>query len=372
MTESFQLLQINVLSARDLASMGKSMHTYVVGWINPARKQTTRIDHNGNNCPEWNDRFVFRVTPRLLSSESSFIEIEIYCQAWLRDTLIGSVRVAIANILPASGPIGSTRRSVALQIRRPSGRPQGILNVTVSVLENHRRSMPLSIVNPQEENKKTTRLKPEHEGNIVLRRVKSERSWTTMDNDSRVSDPTRKGPDPYPGQGPASSLGGGSSICNSDVGPSASVVAEAVAKGLYMPPTMTYKNRVRGGNKTAAHHDDDGSSILQWADENSEEGMMTKIERWKMELNKTSRVVGGRGNNLVGEGLRHEHRHHRRSKTEGGRLFKCFGKAYGFEFTIVCGANQANQRHNKNDKKNNVHRKAPSDSETNSQSYIIL
>ncbi|KMT13906.1 hypothetical protein BVRB_4g077470 [Beta vulgaris subsp. vulgaris] len=372
MTEPFQLLHINIISARDLAPVSKSMNTYVVGWVNPNRKLTTRVDHKGNNCPEWNDKFVFRVTPKFLNSDSSIVDIEIYSQAWLRDALIGSVRVSIANLIPTGYQNGSTRRSVALQIRRPSGRPQGILNVVVSVLDGSRQSMPLSVVGLPSE--KGARPKPEPEGSIIsLRRAKSERSWTaTIDQEPRAPRPAGRGPEP----GPSSSMGG--SMCNSDVGPSASVVAAAVAKGLYMP-TVAARGRGRGGGK--GNNDDDGSSILQWEDEESEEGIMTKIERWKMEMQKTSHGGHGhgrgggnggrRGDHVVGEGVRHKHNKHRRAKTEGGRLFRCFGKAYGFEFTIVCGANHGNDRHNKNAKKK-VHHTTTSDDDTNSQSYIII
>ncbi|KNA07808.1 hypothetical protein SOVF_168530 [Spinacia oleracea] len=371
MTELFQLLQINIISARDLATVSRSMNTYVVGWVHPERKLITRVDHKGNNCPEWNDRFIFRVTPDFLSSNSSKVEIEIYSQAWLRDNLVGSVRVSIASLLPTDGPIGSTRRTVDLQIRRPSGRPQGILNVVVSVLDGTRRSMPLSRVGIQDD--KGTRPKPE--GSSVLRRSKSERSWVAgADNESTQAP---KPPEP----GPGSSLG--SSICNSDVGPSASVVAAAVARGLYTPNTTKARGRGNGG-KAIINNDDEGDSILQWADEPSEDGIVTKIERWKMEMQKPNHGggKGGGGQVAAGEGTRHKHKNphphlhpqHRRSKTDaGGRLFRCFGKAYGFEFTIVCGSNHANDKqNNKNGKKKLRPKTTTSDGDTDSQSYIIV
>ncbi|KAL2941253.1 Protein SRC2 [Bienertia sinuspersici] len=366
MTESFQLLQINIVSARDLASVSKTMHTYAVGWINPDRKLTTRVDHKGNNCPEWNDRFVFKVTPKFLNSESSTIEIEIYSQAWLRDTLVGYVRVLIANLLPANG---STRRSVSLQIRRPSGRPQGILHANVSIVDGSRRSMPLSGVGPSNEKGDFPKPDPE-QGSIVLRRAKSERSLSNFYNNDDQDTKALRPPT-------CSSLGG--SLCNSDVGPSASVVAAAMAKGIHMQPTMAQHGRGRGrgrgrGGFKGNNHDDEGSSILQCEDEPSEEGLNTKIERWKMELNKQSHNHKGDHHHTGNKDARHKHhnKHHRRSKTEGGRVFRCFGKAYGFEFTIVCGGNQDNNdKHKKNGKKKVQHR-SPSDDDANSQSYIVL
>ncbi|CAL1382666.1 unnamed protein product [Linum trigynum] len=53
------------------------------------------------------------------------IMIEIYAAAWLRDVQIGSVRVLISNVQ-------IDVQIVALQIRRPSGRPQGTLYTELS------------------------------------------------------------------------------------------------------------------------------------------------------------------------------------------------------------------------------------------------
>ncbi|XP_074307857.1 uncharacterized protein LOC141642813 [Silene latifolia] len=336
MTEPFHLLQINIISARDLAPVCGPMSTYAIGWVDPERKQTTRVDHKGNNCPEWNDKFVFRVTPGFLKSEATTFVVEIYTQAWLRDVVVGSVRVSIASLIPTPNPKGTARRAVALQIRRPSGRPQGILNVGVSVMDGTLRSMPLSGLDVPE-----SRPKPDPPQG-AMRRVKSERSWTAADVDEHRPSPT---PGPMhetngPMTRPASSLGG--SLCT-DVGPSPSVVAAAVAKGLYLPASVA---------KAAAHgrrgkkNEDAESSILQWEDEQSEEGVMSKIERWKTELHHPMTMYG-KDSGVNGSGLRHNKRVHRRSKTESGKLFRCFGKVCGFEFTIVCGGDHKKDRHDK-------------------------
>uniref|UniRef100_A0A803L541 C2 domain-containing protein n=1 Tax=Chenopodium quinoa TaxID=63459 RepID=A0A803L541_CHEQI len=292
------------------------MNTYVVGWVNPNRKLITRVDHKGNNSPEWNDRFIFRVSPEFLESNTSTVELEIYCQTWLRDTLVGFVRVAVPNLLPTDSPNGLTRRSVALQIRRPSGRPQGILNVVVSVLDGARRSMPLSgIGTTDNKGNYTISHKPNPEDSIILRRAKSERSWAAMaDQEPRAAKSPFKGHDPGPGPGHGQGLR---------------------------------------------------------SNEQSEDGIVTKIERWKMEMQKS--LHRGGGGRKGGDGARNKHKH-RRSKTEGGRLFRCFGKAYGFEFTIVCGSNNGNDKQNIKSGKKKVHHNNhnTSDDESNSQSYIIV
>ena len=57
----YQLLELNVISAQDLAQMDRSMQTYAVAWIDPDHKLSTRVDSQGGTNPTWNDKFVFQV-----------------------------------------------------------------------------------------------------------------------------------------------------------------------------------------------------------------------------------------------------------------------------------------------------------------------
>lgn len=143
----FQLLEINIISAQDLASVSKSMRSYAVAWVHPRRKLSTRIDSIGHNNPTWNDKFVFRVDDEFLRKETSAVMIDIYSQHWFRDTNVGSVRILVGNLIPPPTRKGQPKhmglRFMALQVRRPSGRPQGILNIGVALLDSSMRSMPL-------------------------------------------------------------------------------------------------------------------------------------------------------------------------------------------------------------------------------------
>ncbi|KAJ6903723.1 hypothetical protein NC651_021031 [Populus alba x Populus x berolinensis] len=144
----FQLLELNVISAQDLAKVSRKMKTYAVAWIHPDRKLSTRINSEGRNNPTWNDKFVFRVDDRFLHGDTSAVMIEIYALHWFRDIHVGTVRVIVGNLIPPPGPHHHNQfqigmRFVALQVRRPSGRPQGILNIGVALLDSSMRSMPL-------------------------------------------------------------------------------------------------------------------------------------------------------------------------------------------------------------------------------------
>lgn len=131
--------------------MSRSMKAYAVAWVHPNRKLSTRVDANGRNNPTWNDKFVFRVDDEFLANDTSAVMIEIYALHWFRDIHVGTVRVLVGNLIPPP-PTRSHQqqhhvqlgmRFVALQVRRPSGRPQGILNIGVALLDSSMRSMPL-------------------------------------------------------------------------------------------------------------------------------------------------------------------------------------------------------------------------------------
>ncbi|CDY17163.1 BnaA05g10250D [Brassica napus] len=55
MFPSFQLLELNIISAQELAPVSRKMKTYAVAWVHSQRKLTTRVDYTGGANPTWND-----------------------------------------------------------------------------------------------------------------------------------------------------------------------------------------------------------------------------------------------------------------------------------------------------------------------------
>lgn len=138
MGEACTQLELNIISAQDLKEINLfgRMQTYGVAWINFEDKPKTQIDRIGGANPTWNDKLIFRVEERFLHSETSALMVEIYCVGYLRDTLVGTVRVLISNLLKGYGSKDFSGMTFsALQIRRPSGRPQGILNLGSMILD---------------------------------------------------------------------------------------------------------------------------------------------------------------------------------------------------------------------------------------------
>ncbi|WCJ43763.1 Calcium-dependent lipid-binding (CaLB domain) family protein [Euphorbia peplus] len=355
----FQLLEINVISAQDLAPVSKSMRTYAIVWVHSERKLTTRIDQTGNTNPQWNEKFVFRVDDTFLNSDTSAIMIEIYAAAWLRDVQIGSVRVLISNLFPSAPTNNSKMRFVALQIRRPSGRPQGILNMGVQLLDSTMRSMPLytelsasavgfnDLIDAKANTKHTM-----EEKTAQLRRTRSEHTDLNSADEFGVKGNNGLGGG-LSGMPRCSAVNAGSLLSSytmdtrssrekekererdycpidngrpsmvSELGPSASVVAAAIAKGLIKTPA----------NAPTPPQKSDGSSILEdWTESDSAEGLRTKLERWRTEL---PPIYDSDAKKMKSRSRRSKLRRGRSTSNPG--LFTCFGNVFGCEISISCG-----------------------------------
>ncbi|PIA49217.1 hypothetical protein AQUCO_01300214v1 [Aquilegia coerulea] len=137
------ILEINLISAQGLklpSTNLRRMQTYALAWVDSAVKLRTRIDRIGGENPTWNDKFFFRVTGDFISNENSAVSVEIYSVGYLKDPLIGTVRFLIGNCLsggfcsPVSGINFGIPSFSALQIRRPSGRFHGVLNIGSMVI----------------------------------------------------------------------------------------------------------------------------------------------------------------------------------------------------------------------------------------------
>ncbi|KAG6402679.1 hypothetical protein SASPL_134881 [Salvia splendens] len=135
-----QILEINLISAQGLKappSNLRKMQTYAVTWVNPASKLRTRVDSLGGENPTWNDKFLFRVSDQFLSGDTSAVSVQIFAVGYITDVLIGTVRFLLSTCLaPPRSPADSPTRApafTAVQIRRPSGRFLGALNIAAAV-----------------------------------------------------------------------------------------------------------------------------------------------------------------------------------------------------------------------------------------------
>ncbi|XP_061363380.1 uncharacterized protein LOC133306977 [Gastrolobium bilobum] len=133
-----QILEINLISAQGLkppSSPRRRLQTYSIIWIDSSIKLRTRVDKIGGQNPTWNDKFLFRVTPEFLASDTAGVCVAIYAVGTFRDHLVGTVRFLISNILSSDADAAITPCFSAFQIRRSSGRFHGVMNIGAMVIE---------------------------------------------------------------------------------------------------------------------------------------------------------------------------------------------------------------------------------------------
>lgn len=334
-----RILEVKLVSAQDLATVSKSMKTYAVVWVDPLRKMTTRVDQLNDANPIWDDKFVFRVDDKFLSAPDSALEVEIYAAAWTRDALIGTVRVLVGDLLAVSKSTrftpnhnNKTMRFMELQVWRPSGRPQGMVTMGVALLDSTLRSMPLAteqmvssfrgeknIQNPKHIKDQIAHNYHAINEDSVPRRLRRSHSDQTELTTSEVSGCTYTNTTTSAITASAITVSvipsavekGGESIVNSDLGPSASVVAEAIAKAMYL--------------KQKAAETSTGS----------ESDVVVKTEKQEKRRGKTA--SSSRGKEDHKQEKRERRRRRRRERETGRGLFSCFGSVFGLEISITCG-----------------------------------
>ncbi|KAF8026947.1 hypothetical protein BT93_E0009 [Corymbia citriodora subsp. variegata] len=130
------ILELHLISAQNLKPPPANMRrteTYSLVWVDPSTKLRTRLDRVGSDNPTWNDKFFFRVGPDFLSSDTSGVTVEIYALGYIRDYLVGSVRLLLSTVLSWPDFVGNSKLPyfTAVGIRRPSGKIHGVLNIGI-------------------------------------------------------------------------------------------------------------------------------------------------------------------------------------------------------------------------------------------------
>ncbi|XP_043689552.1 protein SRC2-like [Telopea speciosissima] len=133
-------VKVTVTSAKDLKNVNwrhGALKPYAVIWVDSKSKCTTNVDGNGDTSPNWDETLVL---PLIAPIEDAVLFTDIVHANADEDTkpLIGSARVPLKEILDDVGIGESASRK--LQLRRPSGRPQGKLEIKVVVRDTHYRA----------------------------------------------------------------------------------------------------------------------------------------------------------------------------------------------------------------------------------------
>ncbi|EOA21333.1 hypothetical protein CARUB_v10001693mg [Capsella rubella] len=129
-------VEVTISSAKDTKNVNwrnGPNKPYAVVWVVPKYKSSTRVDEDGDTCPTWNETFVIPLPPDNNNGEDyDKVYIDIVHAGREEDTkpLIGSAHLSLRDVIGLDVPFVKT-----LELKRPSGRPHGKLDVTVTVRE---------------------------------------------------------------------------------------------------------------------------------------------------------------------------------------------------------------------------------------------
>lgn len=134
-------VEVTISSAKDLKNVNwrhGPLKPYAVVWVDPKSKCSTTVDQEGDTYPVWNQTLVIPFNDPI---EDSTLHVDIIHANAAEDTkpLIGSARLPLRYIVDDFG-LGGEPAQRKLDLKRPSGRPHGKLEIKVSVREPRYRA----------------------------------------------------------------------------------------------------------------------------------------------------------------------------------------------------------------------------------------
>ncbi|XP_058082332.1 uncharacterized protein LOC131230422 [Magnolia sinica] len=149
----YRPLDLTIISAKDIKDVNlfSKMDVYAIVTLSndPRSKQKTPVDRDGGKNPTWNFQMKFSV-PDLPNGQPPVLHIQLRSDRSLGDRDIGEVHVPIKELLDTAasskGEGPSRVHFVSYQVRKPSGKPKGVLNFSFKFGE--KVSAPITAVPP--------------------------------------------------------------------------------------------------------------------------------------------------------------------------------------------------------------------------------
>ncbi|KAH7545139.1 hypothetical protein FEM48_Zijuj01G0061400 [Ziziphus jujuba var. spinosa] len=154
-------IEVLIISAQDLKNvkhitkMKPFAEVYVEKGQHVAR---THVDEHGCTNPTWNEVVKVKFHEDLPESDVlAAVNVDIYAHGHVREKPVGSARVLLCDVLKggdASEPADNPIQCMTVQVWRPSGRPQGLLNLWVPPTGRfllRRESLSFSVKDPVED-----------------------------------------------------------------------------------------------------------------------------------------------------------------------------------------------------------------------------
>lgn len=140
-------MEITLISARDLKkrSIFSKTNAFAVAWIsnNNKNRQWTPVDKENGTNPTWNQVMNFILNEADLQQGRLFLQIVIYRTATFGDKEIGRVSIPLNEFLkPSGGKKGARAKFLSYQVRKPSGKSKGVLDLSVKFTEKAEVKLP--------------------------------------------------------------------------------------------------------------------------------------------------------------------------------------------------------------------------------------
>ncbi|XP_062120354.1 protein SRC2 homolog [Humulus lupulus] len=136
-------VEVKLTSAKDLKNVNwryGPVRPYVVVWVDPKNKCSSRVDEEGDTNPIWDETLKIPLPGPIEDEEYSTLYVDVVHAGSEPDTkkLIGSTKLRLREIVDEVG--FGERATRTLKLKRPSGRPHGKLDLKVSVKDPYYRA----------------------------------------------------------------------------------------------------------------------------------------------------------------------------------------------------------------------------------------
>ncbi|KAK8478536.1 hypothetical protein V6N13_046599 [Hibiscus sabdariffa] len=130
-------IEVTFSSARGLKNVNwryGPTRPYVVVWVDPMFKCSTKADEEGDTDPTWDETLVIPLPGPVDDDTTLFVDVVHTGAEEATKPLIGSAKLKLREVLQDVG--FGERYKRMLQLKRPSGRPQGKVDVKVLIRES--------------------------------------------------------------------------------------------------------------------------------------------------------------------------------------------------------------------------------------------
>eukprot|EP00262_Sarcandra_glabra_P008495 TRINITY_DN22020_c0_g1_i1.p1 TRINITY_DN22020_c0_g1~~TRINITY_DN22020_c0_g1_i1.p1 ORF type:complete len:304 (-),score=29.66 TRINITY_DN22020_c0_g1_i1:272-1183(-) len=126
-------LELTIVSAKHLKNVNwrhGDLKPYAIFWIDPDRRLATKPDDSGSTRPVWNERFTLPLT---LPLQDSLLTLEIFHSkpSETPKPLVATLQLPLKDLVDSD----DSNRIKTLELRRPSGRPQGKIRLKMLLRE---------------------------------------------------------------------------------------------------------------------------------------------------------------------------------------------------------------------------------------------